>query len=827
MKKYLPHLLAIGFFLLIVFVVFQPLFQGKELKQTDIDNWKGMSKEILDFKEKTGEQTYWTNSMFGGMPAYQISAVYAANLVQYIDKVILLGLPSPANLVFLFLIGFYFLLLTLKVDQKLAVLGAVAFAFSSYFFIVIEAGHNSKVHAIGYMAPVVAGVLMTFRGRLWLGAAVTGLALALELNANHLQITYYLMLMLIFLGLSELYTAVREKRIPYFFKAFGLLVVMAVFAVGANITNLWATQEYSKSSTRGPSELTSDKENKTSGLNRDYITDWSYGVGESLTMLVPGFKGGASEPISKNHKDVLKEVDSNYRENIGGFGAYFGDQPFTNGPVYLGAIVVLLFVIGLFVVRGPVKWWILGATVLSLLLSWGRNFMGFTNFFLDNIPGYDKFRAVAMILVIAEFTVPLLAVLALNAMVTDKDFFARNAKRFYYAAGIVLGLTLLISVSPETLTDFYAQQEYDQVAASVKQQNLGQDVLDNFMGNVSAARQAIVKQDAQRTLLFLILAAALIWSFIRFRYDSRIFIFSLLFLVIADLGAVNARYLESGDFVRKSVNEEPFPITAADQALLQDTSSYRVLNLSVNTFNDASTSYRHQSIGGYHGAKMKRYQELIENCIVGEIATLRGAMQNSSSPDFMQTMTGQPVLNMMNAKYIVYSPEAPPFTNFGSLGNAWFVPDYKLVANSDEEITAVKTFNPSALMLVDKRFQDQLNSYRFVADSTSTILQRSYQPNHLVYESNSSAERLAVFSEIYYDKGWNAYVDGNPVSYFRTNYVLRGMRIPAGKHTIEFKFEPQVIAVGEKVALASSSVLLLLVAGVGFLEWKKSRNPKA
>jgi hypothetical protein len=450
--------------------------------------------------------------------------------------------------------------------------------------------------------------------------------------------------------------------------------------------------------------------------------------------------------------------------------------------------------------------------------------MGFTNFFLDNVPGYDKFRAVAMILVIAEFTLPLLAVLALNKMITESNFFAKYGKRFYYAAGLVLGLTLLITVSPGALTDFYTQDEYDQVAASVKQQNLGQEVLDNFMGNVAAAREAIVKQDAKRTLLFLLLACGLLWSFIRYRYDNRIFIFSLLFLILIDLGTVNARYLESSDFVRKSVNDEPFPITVADQALLQDTSSYRVLNLAVNTFNDASTAYRHQSIGGYHGAKMKRYQELIENCISGEIATLRAAMQNSSDPSFMQTMTNQPVLNMLNAKYIVYNPDAPPFTNFGSLGNAWFVPDYKIVANSDEEIAAVKSFNPSALMLVDKRYQQQLNGYRFVADSTASIVQRQYLPNHLTYEFNSSAERLVVFSEIYYDKGWKAYIDGKQVDHFRTNYVLRGMRVPAGKHTMEFKFEPEVINVGEKIAMASSALLLLMVVGVGFAEWKKSRS---
>ncbi|MFM7727738.1 MAG: hypothetical protein ACKO7B_13615, partial [Flavobacteriales bacterium] len=349
----------------VTFFVFQPLFQGKELKQTDIDNWKGMSKELTDFKEKTGEQTLWTNSMFGGMPAYQISAVYPANLFQYIDKALTLGLPSPANMVFLFMIGFYLLLITMRIEPLLAVLGAVAFAFSSYFFIVIEAGHNSKAHAIGYMAPVVAGVLMTYRGRLLTGSILTGVFLALELYANHLQISYYLAIIILLLGVSELYRAVREKQLPYFLKASALMLVAVLLAVGSNITNLMATQEYAKYSTRGPSELTSDKENKTGGLDRDYITDWSYGVGESFTLLVPGFKGGASEPISKNHRDALKSVDSQFREGVSNFGAYFGDQPFTNGPVYVGCIIVLLFVIGLFIVEGPVKWWLAAATLLS------------------------------------------------------------------------------------------------------------------------------------------------------------------------------------------------------------------------------------------------------------------------------------------------------------------------------------------------------------------------------------------------------------------------------------------------------------------------------
>ncbi|MFM2207907.1 MAG: hypothetical protein RL213_1882 [Bacteroidota bacterium] len=816
MKKFLPHLYAILFFLAVVFVVFRPVFDGKELKQTDIDNWKGMSKEITDFKESTGEQTFWTNSMFGGMPAYQISAVYPANLIQYVDKGLMLGLPTPANMVFLFLAGFYFLLITLRVDPKIAVLGAIAFAFSSYFFIVIEAGHNSKVHAIGYMAPVVAGVLMTFRGRLWLGAAVTGLAMGLELYANHLQITYYLMLVLLILGVAELYAAVKEKRVAGFVKAVALMSVMTLLAAGSNITNLMATQEYAKYSTRGQSELTTDKANKTSGLDRDYITDWSYGVGESFTLLIPGFKGSASEPIAKNHKDALKKADAGYRENLSNFGAYFGDQPFTNGPVYVGAIVVLFFLLGLFLVKGPVKWWLLSATVLSLLLSWGRNFMGFTNFFLDNVPGYDKFRAVAMILVIAEFTMPLLAVLAVDRILRDRELWKTGRRKIMYILAGVLGFTLLVLLSPGMFTDFYTVNEYNQVLDSVKGSNISQDALDSFFASLSAVRAEIVKQDALRSLMFLLFASALLLSFLRYRYDSRIFVFSLTLLVLVDLGAVNARYLGSDDFQRVAKNADPWQPSTADLAIKQDTGSFRVLNLSVNTFNDASTSYFHQSIGGYHGAKMKRYQELIENCISGEIGALRAAM-SSNSPDMMQVVTGQPVLNMLNAKYIIYNKEAPPLTNFGSLGNAWFVPEYRLVPNSDTEIVAVSSFNPAAEMIVDRRYEEMLKGYSFQPDSSSNIRMTSYRPNHLTYVSSSSAQRLAVFSEIFFDKGWNAYIDGKPVPYFRTDYVLRGMVIPPGDHMVEFRFEPEVISKGETIAMASSSLLLVLAALLTFL----------
>ncbi|MBP6649561.1 MAG: YfhO family protein, partial [Bacteroidia bacterium] len=788
--------------------------------------WKGMSQEIISFQEKTGEHIYWTNSMFGGMPGYQISAIYGANLIQYIDKAILF-LPAPANLFFLFLIGFYFLLITLKVDSRVAMIGSFAFAFSSYLIIFLVTGHNSKVHAIGFMAPVIAGIIMTYRGRMWLGAALTGLFLALELNANHLQITYYLMLMVVMLGIAEMYTAFKEKRLAQFGKATVVLGVMALLAVATNITNLWATQEYGKYSTRGPSELKADKENQTTGLDRDYITDWSYGVGESWTFLVPDFKGGASEGIAKNNKDALKGLDDNYKQNIAQFSAYFGDQPFVGGPLYLGAIVCLLFVIGLFVVKGPMKWWLLASTVLFLFLAWGKNFMSFTNFFLDNVPGYDKFRAVTTTLIILEFTFPLLAILAVDRMVKETDFFSKYKKQINYTLIGVLAIVGVMCIAPGMFTSFYTPTEYDQVTASVQGKNIGQDVIDGFFSNLSEARKHIVTSDAIRSFMFILLACALIWTFLRYRYSKEIFVYGLMFLVVMDLATVGKRYLLTEDYVKKSANVIPFPMTQADQIIRQDTSqSYRVLNLAANVFNDASTSYYHQSIGGYHGAKLKRYKELIDYSLTPELSALKMGMQKGDS-SFLRVLSSQPALNMLNTKYMIYNPDAAPLLNPGALGNAWFVNEFKVVANADSEIAALRAFDPAHTAVVDERFKDQLSGLQPGADSAASIVLTKYEPNHLVYAMKSNVEQFAVFSEIYYDKGWNAYVDGKLMPYARVNYVLRGMRVPAGTHTVEWKFEPQVVQTGEKIALASSALLLLLVGGMGWMEWKNNKQAKA
>lgn len=823
MKKYVPHLVAVAAFLLLTFLFFAPLFGGKELQQHDVKQWEGMSKEITDFYKKTGKQALWTNSMFAGMPAYQISVLYPANMLQYVDTIVTLGLPSPAKYVFLCMLGFYFLLVLLKVDNRISIIGSIAFAFSSYFMIYIAAGHNSKAHAIAYIAPLVAGVLLTYQGRILLGAALSGLALGLQLYANHLQITYYTMMMIALLVISLLYTAIKEKRLPDFVKASGALALAVILAFASNITNLMATQEYGKYSTRGPSELTADKANQTTGLDRDYITDWSYGIGESMSLLIANFKGGASEAISDVNKDALKEVDPNFRQYVGGFGAYFGDQPFTSGPAYAGAIVILLFVIGLFIVKGPVKWWLLTATVLSLMLSWGRNFMGFTNLFLDYLPGYDKFRAVTTILVIALFTLPLLGTLALDQLFKQSDAFNVYKKKLLTGIGIVAGLTLLIAISPGTFTSFYTPKEYDSVSEQLKGQQGGQQMIDQFFSAVSQARKHIVTSDAMRSFAFILIASILIYTYVRFRYNKYIFLYGLLFLVTIDLFTLDKRYISDKEFTRKSANAVPFPMTKADELILQDKGSHRVLNLTVSTFNDASTSYYHQSIGGYHGAKLKRYKELIDYRLTKELAGIMGALRTQDSTMPM-VMTTQSAMNMLNTKYIIYNADAPPYVNTGALGNAWFVREIKWVPNADAEIAALDNFNPAQTAVIDERFKAEATTTVNAPDSTCSITLNSYEPNHLTYTSNATSDLVAVFSEIYYDKGWNLYVDGNQMPYFRTDYVLRGMKVPAGKHTIEWKFEPSVYFTGEKISLAGSLMLILACAAAGFVEFRKTKK---
>jgi len=800
-KQVLPYLSAVVIFVVITLAYFSPLLEGKKLKQSDITQWKGMSKEISDFRESTGEEALWTNSMFGGMPAYQISVVYKGNVLRYADKLMQLYLPQPAGMLFLYMIGFFILLLVLKVDKWLAIAGAVAFAFSSYLFIIFEAGHNSKAHAIGYMAPVLAGIILTYRGRYLAGGIMAAIFLSLELLTNHLQITYYLMMIAGIFVLTELIGSIREKKLPGFAKATGVLLIASILALATNITSIWATYEYGKETIRGKTELTTEKTNRTSGLDKDYATGWSYGVMETFTMLIPNFNGGSSQGALTEKSSVYKtlkenNIDNNQAKNIiKALPLYWGNQPGVAGPVYIGAIIMFLFVLALFTVDNRFKWWLLAATVLSILLAWGKNFMPLTDFFLHYVPGYNKFRAVSMTLVIAELCIPLLAILGLQKVISGDIERKKLTKYLYYSIGITGGISLFFALAGSSIFSF---------AASVDA-NLPEWLIEPLRQD----RAAILSADAFRSLIFILLAGAAIWAMLnKVAIKTPLVLFSVLtLLIIADMWTVNRRYLNNDSFVRKSVDAVPFQPSVADEIIMKDKDpNFRVFNQTVgNPFADASTSYFHKSLGGYHGAKLRRYQELI---------------------DFHLAKGNMNVYNMLNTKYfIVPDPQGgqPQMQiNMEALGNVWFVNNARLVNNADEEINALTDFVPTETAVYDKRFASQLEGRIISKDSTATISLTDYKPNHLTYKSQTGSDQLAVFSEIYYDKGWNAYIDGKPAPYFRANYVLRAMIVPAGNHTIEFKFEPKVYATGEKIAYASSILLVLLALGTLGLMAKRS-----
>jgi hypothetical protein len=787
LKKITPHLMVLLLFVAISFVYFSPVLEGKRLDMPDIKNWKGMSKEVVDFREATGEEALWTNSMFSGMPAYQISTQYKANLIQYIDKALMLGLPRPANMLFLYLLGFYILLLSLKVDYRLAVVGAIAFAFSSYFFIIIQAGHMTKAHAIAYVPMVVAAVLYTYRGKMFLGGVLTALTVALQLYCNHLQITYYLLLMLLLIGIVQLVKDIKAKNLVDFAKRSGVLLFAGLLASGTSLTRLSTTMEYGKDSTRGKSELTDNLDNKTSGLDKDYATSWSYGVAETFTLLIPNFYGGASQGELTTDSETYQAIKRapNAKQLIKQLPLYWGNQPFTSGPTYAGSIVIFLFILGLLFVKSQMRTWLLLATILSIMLAWGKNFMPLTDFFLDYFPAYNKFRAVSMILVIAEFTLPLLGFLALNKFLTSDKSENEKKKPLQIAFYIVGGLSLLFALLPSLFFDFVGSQD-----ASLAKSGWPVEALQSD-------RAGLLSADAWRSFIFIALTFGALWMFLKNKLQSKYVILIVGVLIMADMWTVNKRYLNDDHFARKRKVEIPYQVTAADQQILRDTDpNFRVFNQSVSTFNDASTSYFHKSIGGYHGAKLKRYQELIENHIS------KGNMA---------------VLNMLNTKYFI-TPKGQAQQNPAAMGNSWFVNTVNIVTNADAEIAALNGFNPSNTAIVDARFSDQIINN--LDNTSANITLTEYKPNYLKYNSNSTIDGIAIFSEIYYDKGWNAYVDGKLSPHFRANYVLRGMQIPKGNHSIEFKFEPSIYKTGETISLASSIILLLLLAFVSFKEIK-------
>jgi hypothetical protein len=805
LRAILPYGVAIVVFLLITLIYMSPLLEGKRIWQSDIAQHLGASKEIADFRAKTGQEPLWTNSMFGGMPAYQVSTVYKGNYIGYLDQLFTLGLPHPANLLFLYLAGFFILLLTMRVDPWLSIAGAIAFGFSSFFFIIIEVGHNSQAHAIGYMAPVIAGLILTFRRHYLWGGLITAIFLSLEVKSNHPQITYYLAIIALLLGLFKLIHAIRFREITPFVKSAGVLLIALVFAVLTNITTLWATWEYGKYSIRGKSELTTAGPEKTAGLDKDYITQYSYGIAETMTLLIPGFQGGASVSRLQEKSEVVSAMRANgidpatisqYVNQPVSYN-YWGNQFSTAGPVYVGAIVCFLFILGLIIVRGPIRWWLLAAALISIVLAWGHNFMPVTDFFIHFVPGYNKFRAVTMTLVMAEFAMPLLGIIAVKVFFENLADRKKMFRALQIAFAVAGGVTLFFTLFPGMFLDFTGPND----------QNMAKQLPDWFMQAIRDDRKNLLRMDAFRGFVFITLTALLLWGVLFEKIKKQYASIILVLLFLADMFPVNKRHLNNDSFTTRNRVEIPFQPGPADEQILRDPDpAYRVFNLTVDPFSDASTSYFHKSIGGYSGVKMRRYQELIEHHI---------RKQN------------MPVLNMLNTKYFIIPDEKRnPVAqiNPGALGNAWFVHSYLLAANPDAELNALTGFRPDSVAVVGKEFSAELSSFQPGYDTTGYIRVDDYAPNRIIYHYQTKVNRLAVFSEIYYPKGWNAFVDDKPTPHFRANYVLRAMVLPAGEHKLEFRFEPVVYSAGEKISRFSSLALILLLVAAGVNTFIRKRK---
>ena len=814
-KKVLPHISAISLFLILSIAYFSPVLQGEKLSQHDMKSYAGMSKEIKDFKKESGEQTLWTNSMFGGMPTYLIKNYSPNNYIRYVEKIFLKYKIRPIGFLFMYFFGFYLMLLVFGLNVKQSVLGALAFGLSTYFLIIIQAGHLTKVITLGYMPPIIGGVYAAYRGKKYLGTILMGIFLSMQLINNHLQITYYTLLTLLPLIIILFVNSIKDKKIDEFIKSSLVLLVGLILVVGSNFQTLLTTYEYGKQSLRGPSELTIDADNQTSGLDKDYATSWSYGKLETFNMLIPNLMGGSSDgKLSKDSEVYKKLIQGGYSKKqalqaIEHMPTYWGPQPMTSGPVYIGALVIFLFVLGIFLVKGEIRTWLLIATALAIMLAWGRNFMFLTDLFFDYFPGYNKFRTVSMILIIAQLTIPLLGLLGLKNIIDKKSSKNEILKSLKYSTAIVGGMILVFIINPGLLS-FTSE---------------GDARLGEFLAtSIVEDRESIMQADAFRSLIFVLIGAVAIWLFIQNKIKTSYLYIILGVAILIDLWAVDKRYLNDDNFVNKQKVIKPYTATQADTYILKDTLSYRVVNLAVSTFNDANTSYFHKSIGGYHGAKMRRYQELINHGISFELQQIMSTLQNKPTQITIDNVLKSiDVLNMLNTKYIIYNPNAAPLINSNALGNAWFINNVKVVADANEEIKAISNFNSATTVIVDKRFKDLL--FDFEKDSTATIVLTDYKPNHLTYKSSTKSEQLAVLSEIYYDKGWNAYIDGEHVPHFRVNYVLRAMQVPAGDHVIEYKFEPKSWKIGGIISLISSILLILISIVVIYLEFNKKKVP--
>ena len=802
-KKVIYIALCIVAFALITLVYFSPIMEGKRIKQHDIEMYKGMSKEIVDFKAETGEQSLWTNSMFGGMPAWNIGVPQTSNLLTYVNRVLNFGFPHPIGAVFISMLGFFVLLLVLDCKIWISFIGALAYGFTSYLFIVIGAGHNSKAVAMAYMAPVIAGILLTYKGKYLWGALLTAIALALEIRAGHLQITYYLLLIVVCIVIAELVDAIKEKKYLHFLKASGILIGIAIIAILTCTTTLYANYVFGKETMRGKPVLTKNVENQTKGLDRDYVTQWSYGIGETWSLMIPNVKGGASAYIGNNNP-ALDKCDPRFRSTIAQQNAYWGDQPGTSGPVYVGAVVCFLFVLGLFIVKGKYKWVLLAATVLSILLSWGKNFMGFTDFFLDYIPGYNKFRAVSMTLVIAEVCMPLLAFMALAELFKNPTC-TKNRVSLYISLGITATICLAFYALPQTFFNFLSQSE----AATFQELKSGSDgaLYATFASELEKARVAIFRADAIRSFLFIIVAGIVMVLSVNGIMNKKYMFPILAVLVLIDMFAIDKRYLNKDNFIDKRKADKPFVMSEIDKQLLQDKDlDYRVINLTVSTFNDASTSYFHKSVGGYSGAKLRRYQDIIDHYL---------GKQNANY---------WKVLNMLNTKYIIYpkNNQKAVEKNPEAFGNAWIASDIKWVATPNEEIDAIADTDVNDVAIVNDEFRGLVGEFK-ASPAEGTIQLIDYKPNELKYRFDSSKDELVVFSEIWTEQGWTMWIDGVESPLLRADYILRAAIVPAGQHDIVMRYEPGIWRTGNTIQLIASLLILMGFVAVIVISVKKCK----
>ena len=871
-KNWLPDVVAVVLFAVIAFAYFYPAdVENRILFRHDASAGIGAGQEAGEYQKATGERTRWSNSIFGGMPTYQTAPAYdSTDALAKVATAYHLWLPENVWYVFAYLLGFYILLRAFNFRQWLAMLGAVVWAFSSYFFIIIAAGHIWKVMALAYLPPLIAGVVLAYRGKYLWGLAVTAIFAAFEVNANHVQMTYYYLFIIAAMIIAFIIEGRKDWR--HVLKATGVCAAGALIGVLLNLSNLYHTWQYSQESMRSQSELVkADAANQTSsGLDRDYITQWSYGIDETWTLLVPNTKGGASMPISMDEK-AMEHADSQVTDFFGqvfqmnpysNFSEYWGTQPGTSGPVYVGAFVLFLFVLGLFIVKGPLKWALLAVTILSVLLSWGKNFMPMTDLFLDYFPMYAKFRTVASILVIAEFTIPLLAMLALKQWVDTthpqplpvkegrgniqgqkqtKEQSSPLPRRERLGMGLAFALTgglcLLFALMPGVFFDFNSAQDaqtVDMMNSQISQvladhpdvMQQYQAVIGRLLPSLAEMHKAVFVADCWRSLLIILIGVALMLLYRWGKLRASWMIAALTVLCLVDMWQVNKRYLNDEMFVDKTERENPIKPTNADEQILQDKSlDYRVLNLTTNTFNENETSYFHKSIGGYHAAKLRRYQELIDAHIVPEIEALMNALPKAGY-DMSQVPTDSvmPVLNMLNTKYLIMSAsnQPVPLQNYQAYGNAWLVDKVNYVNNANEELDALGTMPLRHEAVADKKFADVLGQ-SVQQDTLSRVTLDKYQPNQLTYTVQTGKGGVVVFSEIYYP-GWTATIDGEEAELGRVNYVLRALNVKPGKHEVVLSFFPRSIKTTETIAYCSYGVLLLVILLGVFFSFRKKKD---